>query len=126
VLPVRTAVLLAALLNFIGACTGTAVAKTIAAGFADPALVTQVTVLSALLGASLWNLLTWWWGIPSSSSHALIGGLCGAVVARGGVHAFSWSALGKKVLVPLVTSPTLGFFLGLVLMIIILHLVVRV
>ena len=126
VLPVRTAVLLAALLNFVGACTGTAVAKTIAAGFADPALVTQVTVLSALLGASLWNLLTWWWGIPSSSSHALIGGLCGAVVARGGVDAFYWSALVKKVLIPLVTSPTLGFFFGLILMIVILHVVVRV
>ena len=66
--------------------TGTAVAKTIAAGFADPAQVTQVTVLAALMGASLWNLLTWWWGIPSSSSHALIGGLAGAVVARGGLR----------------------------------------
>src|SRR6476469_7429113 len=75
VLPVRTAILMAAILNFVGACAGTAVAKTIAAGFADPAMVTQVTVLATLLGASIWNLLTWWWGIPSSSSHALIGGL---------------------------------------------------
>lgn len=112
VLPVRTAVLIAAILNFAGACAGTAVAKTIAAGFADPAMVTQVTVLATLLGASLWNLLTWWFGIPSSSSHALIGGLAGAVVARGGLFAFSWGTLYKKVLVPLVSSPTIGFLIS--------------
>src|SRR5262249_34444740 len=109
VLPVRTAVMLAAILNFVGACTGTAVAKTIASGFADPEIVTQVVVLATLIGACLWNLLTWWLGIPSSSSHALIGALAGAVVARGGVGAFHWSALYKKVLVPLVTSPATGF-----------------
>src|SRR5262245_54331648 len=85
VLPVRTAILMAAVLNFVGALTGTAVAKTIAGGFADPAQVTQVTVLATLFGACIWNLLTWWFGIPSSSSHALIGGLAGAVVAHGGV-----------------------------------------
>lgn len=117
VLPVRTAVLLAAVLNLVGACTGTAVAQTIAAGFAEPAMVTQVTVLATLLGACLWNLLTWWFGIPSSSSHALIGGLAGAVVARGGIHAFSWSNLYKKVLIPLVSSPTIGFLLAATLMI---------
>ena len=117
VLPVRTAVLLAAMLNFVGACTGTAVAKTIASGFADPLLVTQVVVLATLVAASLWNLLTWWLGIPSSSSHALIGALAGAVVARGGLHAFSWTALYKKVLVPLVSSPAAGFFIGLFMMI---------
>ena len=117
VLPVRTAVLMSAVLNFVGAMTGTAVAKTIASGFADPALVTQVTVLSALLGASLWNLLTWWWGIPSSSSHALIGGLAGAVVARGGLSAFNWMTLTKKVLIPLVIAPTSGFAIGLAAMI---------
>jgi PiT family inorganic phosphate transporter len=120
VLPVRTAVLMAGTLNFVGALTGTAVAKTIASGFADPAIVTQVTVLAALLGACVWNLLTWWWGIPSSSSHALIGGLCGAVVARGGLWAFHWKALVEKVLIPLVASPTLGFVLGLTFMILIL------
>jgi PiT family inorganic phosphate transporter len=123
VLPVRTAILMAAVLNFVGACAGTAVAKTIAAGFADPAMVTQVTVLATLLGASLWNLLTWWWGIPSSSSHALIGGLAGAVVARGGLSAFHWGTLVRKVVVPLVSSPAIGFFLGLSLMIGILWLI---
>jgi len=106
VLPIRTAVLIAAVLNFAGAMAGTAVAKTIASGFANPALVTQTVVLAALLGASAWNLITWWYGIPSSSSHALIGGLAGAVVAHAGVGAFRWAALGQKVLVPLVLSPT--------------------
>ena len=110
VLPIRTAVFLAGILNFVGAVTGTAVAKTIASGFADVSVVTQPVVLAALLGAIVWNLFTWWRGIPSSSSHALVGGLAGAVVAHAGVGAFRWSALGKKVLVPLVVSPTLGFF----------------
>ena len=109
VLPIRTAVLLAGLLNFVGAMTGTAVAKTIATGFADPATVTQGVVLAALLGASAWNLITWWFGIPSSSSHALVGGLAGAVVAHAGLSAFKWGALVQKVLVPLVASPTIGF-----------------
>jgi PiT family inorganic phosphate transporter len=117
VLHVRTAVLLAGVLNFVGAVTGTAVAKTIASGFADPAIVTQTVVLSALIGACIWNLITWWYGIPSSSSHALIGALAGAVVAKAGVHAFRWVALKDKVLVPLVASPTLGFIAAFVMMI---------
>ena len=117
VLPVRTAVILAGVLNFAGAVTGTAVAKTIAKGFADPTDVTQAVILAALIGASVWNLLTWWWGIPSSSSHALIGGLAGAVVAHAGVSAFNWMTLVKKVLVPLVVSPLLGFATAFTLMI---------
>src|ERR1700743_2918655 len=64
VLPIRVAVLISGVLNFLGAITGTAVAKTIGAGFTDPAIVTQTVVLSALIGASLWNLFTWWYGIP--------------------------------------------------------------
>jgi inorganic phosphate transporter, PiT family len=118
VLPIRTAVIVAALFNFVGAITGTAVAKTIASGFSDPALVTQTVVLSALIGACVWNLLTWWWGIPSSSSHALIGGLAGAVVAHLGVGAFNWHTLVQKVLVPLVLSPTIGFLVAFVFMVI--------
>src|SRR5262245_46201876 len=117
VLPVRTAVILAGILNFIGAVTGTAVAKTIASGFADPAIVTQTVVLSALIGACIWNLITWWYGIPSSSSHALIGGLAGAVVAKAGASAFRWGALKDKVLIPLVASPALGFATAFLLMI---------
>ena len=117
VLPIRTAVFIAGVLNFVGAITGTAVAKTIASGFADPLAVSQTVVLAALLGACIWNLLTWWWGIPSSSSHALIGGLAGAVVAHAGVGAFKWQALGQKVLIPLVLSPTLGFVFAFFLMV---------
>src|SRR5215212_8008082 len=79
VLPGRTAVLLAALFNFIGAFTGVGVAKTIGGDIATPASITQTVVAAALLGAILWNLLTWYYGIPSSSSHALIGGIVGAV-----------------------------------------------
>lgn len=109
VLPIRTAVIMAGTFNFVGAITGTAVAKTIASGFADPAIVTQPVVLAALIGACVWNLLTWWWGIPSSSSHALIGGLAGAVVAFAGFGGFNWNTLTYKVLIPLVLSPTLGF-----------------
>jgi PiT family inorganic phosphate transporter len=125
VLPIRTAVLLAGLLNFFGAITGTAVAKTIASGFADPAIVTQTVVLSALIGACIWNLITWWYGIPSSSSHALIGALAGAVVAKAGVSAFKWGALKQKVLVPLVASPTIGFVVAFILMIVLLWIVRR-
>ncbi len=117
VLPIRTAVLIAGVLNFVGAVTGTAVAKTIASGFADPAVATQSVVLAALLGACVWNLITWYYGIPSSSSHALIGGLAGAVVAHAGLNAFKWTALVEKVLVPLVLSPTIGFVIAFILMI---------
>jgi len=117
VLPIRTAVIIAGMFNFVGAVTGTAVAKTIASGFADTAVVSQSVVLAALLGAITWNLITWWYGIPSSSSHALVGALGGAVVAHAGVHAFRWTALTEKVLVPLVVSPTLGFVAAFFMMI---------
>ena len=79
VLPPRTAVLLAAVCNFGGAFVGVGVAKTIGGDIADPASITQIVVAAALLGAIAWNLLTWYYGIPSSSSHALIGGLVGSV-----------------------------------------------
>ncbi|MBL8742101.1 MAG: inorganic phosphate transporter, partial [Myxococcales bacterium] len=93
VLPIRTAVLIAGIFNFVGAILGTEVAKTIAKGFADGRDVTQSVVLAALIGACVWNLVTWWYGIPSSSSHALIGGLAGAVVAHAGFTHFNWSTL---------------------------------
>ncbi|MBL8899556.1 MAG: inorganic phosphate transporter [Planctomycetes bacterium] len=109
VLPIRTAVLLAAVLNLAGALVGTAVAKTIASGFADPAIVTQTVILATLIGASTWNIITWYYGIPSSSSHALIGGLAGGVVGLAGFGAFHWENLVGKVLVPLVASPAIGF-----------------
>jgi PiT family inorganic phosphate transporter len=125
VLPIRTAVLIAGVCNFVGAVTGTAVAKTIASGFAEPTAVSQTVVLGALSGAIVWNLITWWKGIPSSSSHALVGGLAGAVSAHAGVGAFHWKALGSKVLVPLVVSPLLGFTVAFILMIALLWIVRR-
>jgi len=123
VLPIRTAVIIAAIFNFVGALTGVKVAQTIAKGFAAPGDVTQTVVLSALIGASTWNLLTWWRGMPSSSSHALIGGLAGAVVAQAGVSAFEWETLVGKVLVPLVLSPLLGFVIAFFVMVGLLWLV---
>lgn len=117
VLPMRVATALAAAFDFIGAITGTAVAVTIATGFADPSEVTQTVVLASLLGASAWNVLTWYFGIPSSSSHALIGGLCGSVVAHAGVDAFRWTSLVHKVLVPLVTAPIAGFVVAFFFMV---------
>jgi len=117
VLPIRTAVMIAAIFNFVGAMTGVKVAQTIAKGFADPAIVTQTVVLAALIGASAWNLITWWRGIPSSSSHALIGGLAGAVVAQAGFAAFEWQALLGKVVMPLIVSPLMGFVIAFWVMI---------
>ena len=116
VLPIRTAVIMAGVLNFGGAIVGTAVAKTIASGFAAPGDVTQNVILATLIGASAWNLITWWYGLPSSSSHALIGGLTGAVVVHAGVDRFNWATLGKKVAIPLVVSPLFGFALAFFVM----------
>lgn len=123
VLPLRSAVLLAALFNLVGAVVGTSVAQTIASGFAAPEAVPLASVGAAVFGASIWNLITWYYGIPSSSSHALIGGLAGAVVANGGLGAFHWGALLQKVIIPLVISPLIGFFLALFLLAGLLHIV---
>jgi PiT family inorganic phosphate transporter len=125
VLPIRTAVLIAGTLNFLGAIHGTAVAKTIASGFADSADVTQAVILAALIGAAAWNLITWWYGIPASSSHALIGGLAGAVAAHAGISRFKWMTLVDKVVIPLVVSPIFGFFLAFFVMVLVLWIVRR-
>jgi inorganic phosphate transporter, PiT family len=111
------ALLMAAAFNFIGAFAGTAVAKTIGAGLVDEQTTTQIVVAAALLGAIAWNLLTWWLGLPSSSSHALIGGLLGATIAASGTGAVKWDGVLNKVLVPLVSSPLIGFGIALVLMV---------
>jgi len=112
------ALLMAAAFNFIGAFAGTAVAKTIGAGLVDEETTTQAIVAAALIGAITWNLITWWLGLPSSSSHALIGGLLGATIAGVGVGAIKVEGLVDKVLIPLVTSPVVGFLGALLLMII--------
>ena len=124
------AVLLAAATNLVGALAGTAVAKTIASGLIDTNIVavTPIVLICALLGAIVWNLITWWWGLPSSSSHALVGGLCGAALAaahdnwgaiiwsQGGAHWWGEKGVLPKVVLPMVTSPVAGFIIGLLLM----------
>jgi len=116
VLSPRSAIILAAVLNFVGALVAQNVAKTIASGLVDKSFVNQSVILSAILGAIIWNLITWKYGIPSSSSHALIGGLCGAAISRGGIGALKLDGLKEKVLVPLVVSPIIGVVIGFVLM----------
>ena len=129
VLTPRQAILLAAVTNLFGALAGMAVASTIAKGLVDATFVSSQTIICALLGGIVWNLLTWWLGLPSSSSHALVGGLCGATLAsaHGNWHALIWSkpdpehwyksgGLLYKVVLPMVTSPVLGFTIGLVFM----------
>ncbi|QDA58050.1 inorganic phosphate transporter [Thermomonas aquatica] len=125
------AVILAASMNLIGAFWGTAVAKTIASGLIDTDVVTVTSqvLICALAGGITWNLITWWLGLPSSSSHALIGGLCGAALAasHNNWHALIWSKLSDagwtsnkgllwKVAVPMVSSPIAGFLLGVLIL----------
>ena len=125
------AVMLAAVMNLIGAFAGTAVAKTIASGLVDMEVVnvTSQVILCALSGAIVWNLITWWFGLPSSSSHALIGGLCGAALSAADNNwgALVWSQLSDagwtrnagllwKVVLPMVTSPVAGFTLGFLIL----------
>ncbi len=107
-MPPRLAVLMAATLNFVGAFLSLAVAATIATGIINAATVTLLTVFAGLIGAIVWNLVTWWFGLPSSSSHALIGGMVGATLASEGPSAVLWSGLVEKVLVPGLVAPVLA------------------
>ncbi len=118
VLSPKQAVLFGASLEFIGALTGTHVAKTIGAGIVNGEMVTLTVIFCALSAAVLWNLLTWWLGLPSSSSHALIGGLLGATIVKAGVEAVHVKTLMDKVIIPMFTSPVLGFCAGFMLMLI--------
>ena len=130
VLTPRQAIVMAAVGNLIGAFLGTAVAKSVGTGFVDASVITMYTVLAGLIGGIVWNLITWWLGIPSSSSHALVGGLCGAALAQSKME---WSVLiwdktvekaGKidhiglwpKLIKPMVTSPIAGFVVGALVM----------
>jgi inorganic phosphate transporter, PiT family len=108
----RVAVLLSAGMNFVGAFVTLKVADTIGSGVAPPDLVTPVMVISALIGAIAWNLITWYRGLPSSSSHALIGGLIGAVIVGLGFSGVKWNVVVSKMIVPLVFSPIVGFILA--------------
>ena len=105
----RVAVMMAAGLNLVGALLYTGVAKTVGEGLVDTDLVSLPLVLAALVGAVTWNFVTWYFGIPSSSSHALFGGLIGAMIASAGVDGVLWSGVVDKVVLPMVGSPLLGF-----------------
>ena len=116
VLSPRTAVVMAAVLNMVGALSGTAVAKTVGAGLVDPGSVAQVTVFSALVAAIAWDLLTWYLGLPTSSSHAVLSSLIGAAVATSGTSVIIEKGV-FKILAGLLFSPLIGFVLGFFLMI---------
>src|SRR3954453_19510121 len=105
----RIAVLVASVANLAGAFVTTAVAKNVASGLIDPELATMQTLLAALFGAIAWNLLTWWLGLPSSSSHALIGGLVGAALAQSGEQGVLWHGIAHKVIIPAVWAPAIAF-----------------
>jgi inorganic phosphate transporter, PiT family len=140
VLTPRLAVLFAAVFNLVGALSGEAVAKTVGAGLIDTAYVTSLTILAAMLGGIFWNLFTWWFGLPTSSSHALIGGLCGAALASAAGNwsvikwsltkvdphtgAAAWDGLLPKVVLPMIGSPIAGLIGGYLIMML-LFLIVR-
>lgn len=111
-----SAIVMAGVLNFIGATQISGVAQTIATGLVEAEHATQIVVLAAVIGAIAWNLLTWYYGIPSSSSYALIGGLLGAAWIHQGSEAIIWSGLFHKVILPMVFSPIIGFALGYLIM----------
>jgi PiT family inorganic phosphate transporter len=119
VLTPRQAIAMAAFFNLTGALLGGAVAATIGKGLVDTNVVTMSTVLCAVVAAFAWNIATWWSGLPSSSSHALIGGLCGAALAtaHGRWSVIKWNTgLWPKVVLPMVSSPVAGFIFGGILM----------
>ena len=112
----RDAILMATAFNFIGAFAGTAVAKTIGSGLVNEETTTQAIVIAALVGAIAWDLITWWYAVPSSSSQALVGGLLGATIVAAGWGALNVQGIVNKVLIPGLTSPLLGFVGAFLLM----------
>jgi phosphate/sulfate permease len=130
VLTPRQAIVLAASTNLIGALAGHAVAKTVSSGLVDSQFISPLIIVCALIGGIVWNLITWWFGMPSSSTHALVGGICGAALASAHDNwkAIIWSVEkvkdGKvvmegvlhKVVIPMVSSPVIGFFGGMLVM----------
>ena len=122
----RLAVALASGANLVGAFVTTAVATTVGSGVLKTDLVTTKTVLAGLFGAIAWNLATWWLGLPSSSSHALIGGLVGAGIAQSGLVGVQWHTLAHKVIIPAFIAPTIAFGAAFVLLVAILWIFHRV
>lgn len=119
------AIILASIFNFAGAFFGTAVATTISKGLVDANAVTHLVLIAALISAISWNLLTWFFGIPSSSSHALIGSLVGAALAVSGMQDIHFNTLIDKVIIPMVMSPVIAFAIALFLVVLILKIVSR-
>jgi len=113
----RQAVIMSACFNFFGAFMSTAVAKTIGNGLVNPTMITQQVIMAALLGAIIWNLITWYYGIPSSSSHALIGGLIGAAISFSGSFIIvDWLNFFWKIALWIFLSPVIGFVVGYFMM----------
>ena len=111
-LPPKVAVTIAACLNFVGAFISLSVAATVAEGIVEASAITPIVILGGLVGAISWNLATWWFGIPSSSSHALIGGVVGATLVASGAGAVEFEGLVSKVIVPAVISPIVAGLLA--------------
>jgi PiT family inorganic phosphate transporter len=118
-LPPRLAVLVASVANLVGAFATTAVATTVGTGIVAADLINTKTILAALLGAIAWNLLTWWFGLPSSSSHALIGGLVGAALVQSGEEGVLWHGLAHDIVIPALIAPVIAFGAAFVLLVII-------
>ncbi|NMM65621.1 inorganic phosphate transporter [Clostridium sp. P21] len=117
VLTLKQAVIMSATLNFVGAFVSEGVAKTIGSGIVDPNHISQIVIVAALIGAIIWNIITWYFGIPSSSSHALIGGLIGAaVVFQWSFGIVNWSNLIWRVVIWIFLSPIIGFVIGFAVM----------
>jgi PiT family inorganic phosphate transporter len=117
-LSIKAAIIMAATLNFAGAMISTKVASTIGKGIVDGSNITQMVVLAGILGAIIWDLITWYYGLPSSSSHAIIGGIMGSVFAHAGLGALKMSGL-KTIILALVLSPILGTVIGFLFMLLI-------
>ncbi len=120
-LSVKAAIFMAAFLNFAGAMVSTKVASTIGKGIVDANNVTQLVVLAGILGAIIWNLITWYYGMPSSSSHAIIGGIMGAVIAHSGAATLHWKGL-QKIVMGLILSPIIGVAIGFMFMMLVMKL----
>jgi inorganic phosphate transporter, PiT family len=121
----RMAVIVAAILNFAGAFVSVKVAATIAKGIVDPGAITLDIVLAGLVGAITWNLITWFVGLPSSSSHALVGGVLGAAIVAAGWDVVQWQGILDKVLIPSLLAPLLGFAAAFALILVIVWIVAR-
>jgi PiT family inorganic phosphate transporter len=125
VLSPKQAVLFGAAFEFIGALTGTHIAKTIGAGIVNPDLITLTVIFCAIFSAILWGLLVWHFGLPSSSSHAMIGGLLGASLVKAGPEVVNFHNLIEKIIIPMFTSPILGFCAGFMLMLILVRIFLK-